>query len=76
MARGATKTDEQKLAIIEQELATMEDRKAKIQNTISELNGQRKEIQKSIHLKKLEQLSKVLDETGKSPDDVLELLKA
>jgi predicted nuclease with TOPRIM domain len=76
MPRGVQKTDEERLEIVEREIATMEERKAKIQNAISDLNSQKKEILKDIRLKKLEQISQVLDETGKSPDDVLELLKA
>jgi predicted nuclease with TOPRIM domain len=76
MARGIRQSDEEKLQSIDQELATMEDKKAKIQNSINELNNERKEILNSMRIKKLELISQVLEETGKTPDDILEMLKA
>lgn len=74
MPRGTAKTDEQKLEVIEVQLSELETRKGKIQNSITELNSQKKQILSSIRAKKLDELSKVLDEAGKTPDDVLRML--
>ena len=75
MPRGVQKTDEEKLQAIDNQITEMEDRKAKIQNTINRLNAKRKEVLQNVHNKKLEELAKVLESSGKTPDDILEMLK-
>ena len=75
MPRGTTKTTEEKLKIIEQEITEMEERKAKIQSKISDLNSQRKELQSMIDQKKLIELSNIIEQSGKSPEEILAMLK-
>ena len=76
MPRGAKKSEEQLLESIDKEIAEMESRKTKIDITLKNLNEQRKEILQSIKTKKLAELAKVLDQTGKTPEDILEMLKS
>lgn len=76
MARGVKQTDEQKLESIENQILEMEDRKAKIQATISNLKAQKKEILDSIEQKKLSEIAQLLEASGKTADDVLAILKA
>ena len=75
MARGATKSAEERLALVNQEIAEMEERKAKIQSKISDLNSQRKELQSIIDQKKLIELSNIIEQSSKSPEEILAMLK-
>lgn len=75
MPRGVQKTVEEKLQIIDRQIAETEAKKSKIQNTLNELNNRRKEVMQTIQNKKLQELSKMLDSVGKSPEDIITMLK-
>ncbi|HBT63983.1 MAG TPA: hypothetical protein DEB10_04910 [Ruminococcaceae bacterium] len=75
MPRGVQKTVEEKLQIIDRQIAETEAKKTKIQNTLNELNNRRKEVMQTIQNKKLQELSKMLDSVGKSPEDIITMLK-
>ena len=75
MPRGVQKTVEEKLQIIDRQIAETEAKKTKIQNTLNELNNRRKEVMQTIQNKKLQELSKMLDSVGKSPEDIIAMLK-
>ncbi len=78
MPRGVRvqRTDDERLQIINQDIAEMTNRRNTIQAKIDKLNAQKKEILVSIEQKKLAELADVLAKTGKTPDDILNMLKA
>lgn len=76
MARGVKQTDEEKLEVIEKEIAELESRKAGIQAKINERKESKRELENTIKLNKLSSIQEVLDSTGMTPEDLLELIKS
>ncbi|HHV32970.1 hypothetical protein [Caproiciproducens sp. LBM24188] len=75
MPRGVQKTDEQKLQILDAQIAELESRKTKIEEKIKALNDQKQVIFDQQQQKKLEELQKFISRLGKTPEEVLEILK-
>jgi len=73
--RGVQKTDEQKLQILDAQIAELESRKTKIEEKIKALNDQKQVIFDQQQQKKLEELQKFISRLGKTPEEVLEILK-
>lgn len=75
MSRGVQKTNEERLQILEEEIAELEFRKSKIDEKIKSLNEQKQVILDQQRQKKLEELQSFIVKLGKSPEEILELLK-
>lgn len=75
MSRGVQKTNEERLQILEEEIAELEFRKSKIDEKIKGLNEQKQAILDQQRQKKLEELQSFIVKLGKSPEEILELLK-
>lgn len=75
MPRGKQKSDEQKLQELDNQIAKMESRKASIDNKIKDLKAQKKAIIDAQNAKKLEELQSFIESTGKSPDEIMVILK-
>jgi hypothetical protein len=65
MSRGKQKSDEEKLQLIDDQ----------IDEKIKALNGQKKAIFDEQQQKKVEALQEFIDKSGKSPDEIMAILK-
>lgn len=75
MPRGKAKSDEDKLQELDNQIAEMESRKASIDNKIKDFKAQKKAIIDAQNTKKLEELQEFISSTGKSPDEIMAILK-
>lgn len=75
MTRGVQKTDEEKLQALDDQIAELADRKDKIQFKIDDLNQQKQSILDEQNHKKLEEIQKLITESGRTPDEILAILK-
>lgn len=75
MSRGVQKTDEERLQLLEQEIAELESRKSRIEEKIKGLNERKQEVLEREHQKKLEELQSFIGSLGKSPEEILSILK-
>lgn len=75
MPRGAQKTDEEKLQILDDQIAEMESRKTKLDEKIREFNEQKQTILDQQQQRKLEEIQKFILKSGKTPEEILEILK-
>ncbi|MGX8701349.1 hypothetical protein [Caproiciproducens sp.] len=76
MPRGASKTDEQKLQALDDQISEMESRKAKIDEKIAELNEQKQAIIDEQEKKKLVELQNLINKIGKTPEEIINILKS
>lgn len=75
MSRGKQKSDEEKLQLIDDQISVEEAKKSKIDEKIKALNGQKKAIFDEQQQKKVEALQEFIDKSGKSPDEIMAILK-
>lgn len=75
MPRGKQKSDEQKLQELDNQIAEMESRKATLDDKIKSLKADKKAILDAQNAKKLEELQEFISKTGKSPDEIMAILK-
>ncbi|MCI1964528.1 MAG: hypothetical protein LKJ17_00095 [Oscillospiraceae bacterium] len=75
MPRGKQKSDEEKLQLIDDQISVEETKKSKIDEKIKALNDQKKAIFDEQQHKKIEVLQEFIDKSGKSPDEIMAILK-
>lgn len=75
MPRGQRKTDEDRLKDFDAQIAEMIQKRDAIQSKIDELKTQKQELLDEIQNKKLAEIAKILQETGKTPEEVIAMLK-
>ena len=75
MSRGIQKTDEEKLQILDEQITELESRKLKIDEKIKSLNEQKQAVLDQQQQKKLEELQKFISRSGKTPEEILEIIK-
>ena len=75
MPRGKQLTDEEKLQRIDDQIADEETKKTKIDERIKDLKAQKQAILDTQNQKKLEELQEFIGKTGKSPDEIMAILK-
>ena len=75
MSRGKQKSDEERLQLIDDQIAAEEAKKSKIDEKIKALNDQKKAIFDEQQQKKVEALQEFIDKSGKSPDEIMAILK-
>ncbi|MGX8709701.1 hypothetical protein ACRQU7_13270 [Caproiciproducens sp. R1] len=75
MSRGTQKTDEERLQILDEEIAKLESRKIKMDEKIEGFNKRKEAILNQQKQKKLEELQKFISKSGKSPEEILEMIK-
>lgn len=75
MSRGKQKSDEERLQLIDDQIAAEEAKKSKIDEKIKALNDQKKAIFDEQKAKKVEALQEFIDKSGKSPDEIMTILK-
>ena len=75
MPRGKQKSDEEKLQLIDDQISVEEAKKSKIDEKIKALNDQKKAIFDEQQQKKVEALQEFIDKSGKSPDEIMTILK-
>ncbi len=75
MSRGKQKSDEERLQLIDDQIAAEEAKKSKIDEKIKALNDQKKAIFDEQKAKKVEALQEFIDKSGKSPDEIMAILK-
>lgn len=75
MPRGKAKNDEEKLEELDNQIAEIESKKAALDEKIKDLKAQEKAILDVQDAKKLEELQEFISKTGKSPDEILSILK-
>ena len=75
MSRGTQKTDEERLQTLNDQITEMESRKATIDEKIKSLAEQKQVILDQQQQKKLEEIQKFISKSGKTPEEILEILK-
>lgn len=75
MPRGKAKSDEEKLQELDQQIAEIESRKAALDDKIKDLKNQKKAISDAQNAKKLEELQQFISQTGRTPDEIMAILK-
>ena len=75
MPRGRQKTDEQKLQELDDQIVAEEAKKVKIDTKIKDLKTQKQAILDAQKAKELEKLQELISKTGKSPKEIMALLK-
>lgn len=75
MPRGKQKSDEEKLQLIDDQISVEEAKKSKIDEKIKALNDQKKAIFEEQQHKKVEAIQEFIDKSGKSPDEIMAILK-
>ncbi len=75
MPRGKQLTDEEKLQRLDDQITDEETKKSKIDERIKDLKAQKQGILDAQNAKKLEELQEFISKTGKSPDEILGILK-
>ncbi|HBC31612.1 MAG TPA: hypothetical protein DC024_10280 [Clostridiales bacterium] len=75
MPRGKQLSDEEKLQRIDDQIADEETKKSKINERIKDLQAQKQAILDAQNQKKLEKLQEFISKTGKSPDEIMAILK-
>lgn len=75
MPRGKQLTIEEKLQRIDDQIADEETKKSKIDEKIKDLKAQKQAILDAQNQKKLEELQEFISKTGKSPDEIMTILK-
>lgn len=75
MPRGKQLTIEEKLQRIDDQITDEETKKSKIDGKIKDLKAQKQAILDAQNQKKLEELQEFISKTGKSPDEILGILK-
>ena len=75
MPRGKPLSDEQRLQKLDDQIAAEEAKKVKIDEKVKDLKAQKQAILDSQNTKKLEELQEFISKTGKSPDEIMAILK-
>ena len=75
MPRGKAKSDEEKLQELDRQIAEIESRKVALDDKIKDLKNQKKAICDSKNAKKLEELQQFISQTGRTPDEIMAILK-
>lgn len=75
MPRGKQLTDEEKLQRLDDQITDEETKKSKIDERIKDLKAQKQGILDAQNAKKLEELQEFISKTGKSPNEILNILK-
>ena len=75
MSRGTQKTDEERLQILNDQITELESRKTTIDEKIKSLNEQKQVVLDQQQQKKLEEIQKFISKSGKTPEEILEILK-
>ena len=75
MPRGKQLTIEEKLQRIDDQIADEETIKSKIDEKIKDLKAQKQAILDAQNQKKLEELQEFMSKTGKSPDEIMTILR-
>jgi septal ring factor EnvC (AmiA/AmiB activator) len=75
MPRGKQLSIEEKLQRIDDQISVEEAKKSKIDEKIKALNDQKKAIFDEQQQKKVEALQEFIDKSGKSPDEIMAILK-
>lgn len=74
MSRGVQKTDEERLQILNEQIAELESRKGAIDEKIKKINEQKQAVLDQQQQKKLEDIQKFISKSGKTPEEILEIL--
>lgn len=75
MARRKAKSDEVRLQELDDQIAEIESRKASLDSKIKDLKIQKQAILDTQNAKKLEELQDFISKTGKTPDEIMNILK-
>lgn len=75
MPRGKQLSIEEKLQRIDDQISVEEAKKSKIDEKIKALNDQKKAIFEEQQHKKVEAIQEFIDKSGKSPDEIMAILK-
>jgi septal ring factor EnvC (AmiA/AmiB activator) len=75
MPRGVIRTDEDRIAEIDTNIAELEDKKEKLQAKIDELTKQKQDIIEAQKQKKVNELLGLIEASGKTPDELIAMLK-
>lgn len=76
MPRGVQKSIDDRLLEIGEQISEMEVRKEKIQEKIKELKQKKETVLSDQRQKRLEELNDALTQSGKTPEEILQILKA
>lgn len=75
MPRGVQKSIEDRISAIQDEINEMTERRDNIQAKIDELEAKMQSLLDEQEAKKLKEIQKLISQSGKSPEEILDMLK-
>lgn len=75
MPRGVQKSIEDRISAIQDEINEMTERRDNIQAKIDELEAKMQSLLDEQEAKKLREIQKLISQSGKSPEEILDMLK-
>lgn len=76
MPRGKQKTIEDRISDIDSDIQEVEAKKAKLDEKIKALNGQKQELLDEIQHQKLQELQSIIEESGITVEEAIQKLQA
>jgi anion-transporting ArsA/GET3 family ATPase len=76
MPRGKQKTIEDRISDIDSDIQEVEAKKAKLDEKIKALNGQKQELLDEIQHQKLQELQSIIEESGITVEEAIQRLQA